>query len=69
MSASETVLVRREGAATTIVLNRPDALNAWNVQLGTELLAAVRDAAADPGVRAVARSATRPPTPGCAPSR
>jgi 2-(1,2-epoxy-1,2-dihydrophenyl)acetyl-CoA isomerase len=54
MSASETVLVRREGAATTIVLNRPDALNAWNVQLGTELLAAVRDAAADPAVRAVA---------------
>jgi 2-(1,2-epoxy-1,2-dihydrophenyl)acetyl-CoA isomerase len=49
----ETVTVRRDGAAVTIVLDRPDALNAWNRQLGDELLAALREAAADDAVRAV----------------
>ena len=49
----ETVTVRRDGAAVTIVLDRPDALNAWNRQLGDELLAALREAAGDDGVRAV----------------
>jgi 2-(1,2-epoxy-1,2-dihydrophenyl)acetyl-CoA isomerase len=49
----ETVLLRRDGAAATVVLNRPDALNAWNRDLGAELLAALRQAAADDGVRAV----------------
>ncbi len=47
------VNVRREGGAATIELNRPDALNAWNAQLGEDLLAALRDAAADATVRAV----------------
>ena len=54
MPPSETVLMRRDGAALTIALNRPDALNAWNLQLGEELLDAVREAASDPAVRAVA---------------
>jgi 2-(1,2-epoxy-1,2-dihydrophenyl)acetyl-CoA isomerase len=49
----ETVLLRRDGAAATVVLNRPDSLNAWTRELGAELLAALRDAAADDGVRAV----------------
>jgi 2-(1,2-epoxy-1,2-dihydrophenyl)acetyl-CoA isomerase len=49
----ETVTVRRDGAAVTIVLDRPDALNAWNRQLGDELLAALREVAADDAVRAV----------------
>ena len=49
----ETVTVRRDGAAVTIVLDRPDALNAWNRQLGDELLAALREAATDDAVRAV----------------
>jgi 2-(1,2-epoxy-1,2-dihydrophenyl)acetyl-CoA isomerase len=49
----ETVTVRRDGAAVTIVLDRPDALNAWNRQLGDELLAALREAAGDDAVRAV----------------
>jgi 2-(1,2-epoxy-1,2-dihydrophenyl)acetyl-CoA isomerase len=52
-TASDTVLVRREGGAATIVLNRPDALNAWNLRLGEELLAALQEAAADEAVRAV----------------
>src|SRR3954470_4639112 len=49
----ETVLLRRDGAAATVVLNRPDSLNAWNRDLGADLLAALREAAADDGVRAV----------------
>lgn len=41
-----------EGLAT-IELDRPDALNAWNLELGEELRAAVEDVAADEAVRAV----------------
>lgn len=41
-----------EGVAR-IELNRPQALNAWNAQFGSELLAAIRDAAGDEAVRAV----------------
>lgn len=37
----------------TIELNRPEALNAWNTELGGELNAAVRSVAADTNVRAV----------------
>lgn len=49
----ETVELERRGGAAIIRLNRPDALNAWNNQLGTELLDAVRDVAEDDSVRAV----------------
>src|SRR4051794_11221538 len=53
MSEYETVNVHREGAAATIELNRPETLNAWNAQLGHDLLAAVTGVATDDGVRAV----------------
>src|SRR3954452_13552544 len=53
MSEYETVNVRRDGAAATIELNRPETLNAWNAQLGHDLLAAVTGVAEDEGVRAV----------------
>jgi 2-(1,2-epoxy-1,2-dihydrophenyl)acetyl-CoA isomerase len=53
MSDPQTVTLRRDGAAATIELNRPEALNAWNGQFGTELLAAVREVAEDDGVRVV----------------
>jgi 2-(1,2-epoxy-1,2-dihydrophenyl)acetyl-CoA isomerase len=49
----ETVNMRLDGGAATIELNRPDALNAWNAQLGADLLAALRSAAEDQAVRAV----------------
>ena len=49
----ETLELERHGAATIIRLNRPDALNAWNVALGTELLDALRTVAGDDAVRAV----------------
>lgn len=49
----ETVTLERRDGELRITLNRPDALNAWNKQLGADLLAAVRQAAADDAVRAV----------------
>ena len=49
----ETVDVERRGGELRITLNRPEAMNAWNTQLGDELRAAVEAAAADGEVRAV----------------
>ncbi len=49
----ETVNVRLADGVATVELNRPEVLNAWNTQLGVDLLAALRHAAADDGVRAV----------------
>jgi 2-(1,2-epoxy-1,2-dihydrophenyl)acetyl-CoA isomerase len=53
MSTLETVNVLVDGATATIELNRPQALNAWNAQLGSDLLAALRGVADDERVRAV----------------
>lgn len=47
------VLLERDGAVGRITLNRPDALNAITPDMGRELLAALREVAADAGVRAV----------------
>lgn len=47
------VQTERRGAVTTIVLDRPDALNAVDAELGDALLAALRAAADDPGTRAL----------------
>lgn len=49
----ETVEATLIDGAVTIALNRPDALNAWNAQLGDDLLAALRRASADEEVRAI----------------
>jgi len=49
----ETIEVERRGAAATIRLNRPDALNAWNATLGRELLDAVTVVSQDDDVRAI----------------
>ena len=49
----DTVDVRRDGGAARIILNRPDALNAWNRQLGLDLRTAVEAVANDDSVRAV----------------
>ena len=48
-----TLQLERRGAVALIRLNRPEALNAWNSELGDELLDAVRGVAADDTVRAV----------------
>jgi 2-(1,2-epoxy-1,2-dihydrophenyl)acetyl-CoA isomerase len=49
----ETVNVHLHEGAATIELNRPAALNAWNAQLGADLLAALSEASEDDGVRAL----------------
>jgi 2-(1,2-epoxy-1,2-dihydrophenyl)acetyl-CoA isomerase len=49
----ETVNVRVADGAATVELNRPEVLNAWNRQLGVDLLAALRDLADDDAARAV----------------
>jgi len=49
----ETVNVLLADGVATIELNRPAALNAWNKQLGLDLLAALRQVAEDDAARAV----------------
>ena len=51
--AEKAVQLEIAGGAARITLNRPDALNAWNLALGADLKRAVESAAADEDVRAV----------------
>jgi 2-(1,2-epoxy-1,2-dihydrophenyl)acetyl-CoA isomerase len=50
---SDTVLYAVDGAVASITLNRPEARNAMNAAMKAELLATLRQAAADEQVRAV----------------
>ena len=52
-SPYETINLLRDGGAAIIELNRPETRNAWNRQLGVELLHAVQSVAGDDAVRAV----------------
>src|SRR5690348_10917659 len=47
------LLVQRRDGVMTIALNRPDVLNSFNGPMADELIAALRQAAEDPAVRAV----------------
>src|SRR3954449_4470119 len=49
----ETIALERRGGELRITLNRPGSMNAWDAQLGRDLLAAVELAAGDDAVRAV----------------
>jgi 2-(1,2-epoxy-1,2-dihydrophenyl)acetyl-CoA isomerase len=49
----ETVELEREGRVARIVMNRPEALNAWTRQLGRDMIAALDEAADDPELRAI----------------
>ena len=49
----ETVNLEVADGVATVELNRPEALNAWNLQLGTDLREALEGVAADDAVRAV----------------
>lgn len=49
-SAFETILFERRGKVGVITLNRPKALNALNAQLLDEVVAAVDELEADPGI-------------------
>ncbi len=48
-----TVQIQRRGAAATIVLDRPDAMNAFDAQMTDDLRQALQEAAADSDVRVV----------------
>jgi 2-(1,2-epoxy-1,2-dihydrophenyl)acetyl-CoA isomerase len=49
----ETIIWEQSGAVGRLTLNRPDTLNAWTAQFGSELKQAVEGEAADDSVRAV----------------
>jgi len=49
----ETIIWEQSGAVGRLTLNRPDSLNAWTEQLGTELRHVLEGDAADDSVRAV----------------
>jgi 2-(1,2-epoxy-1,2-dihydrophenyl)acetyl-CoA isomerase len=53
MASHETIDLTTDGPAARILLNRPDALNAWNEQFGRDLLDAVTIVAEDGSLRAV----------------
>jgi len=53
LPALGTVDMRRRGAELRIELNRPQVMNAWDQDLGVDLLAAVRHAEQDADVRVV----------------
>jgi 2-(1,2-epoxy-1,2-dihydrophenyl)acetyl-CoA isomerase len=53
VASHETVDLTTDGPAARILLNRPDALNAWNEQFGRDLLDAVTTVAEDDQLRAL----------------
>jgi 2-(1,2-epoxy-1,2-dihydrophenyl)acetyl-CoA isomerase len=53
MPSHETIDLTTGGPAARILLNRPEALNAWNEQFGLDLRDAVSQVAEDEAVRAV----------------
>ncbi|WP_030573043.1 2-cyclohexenylcarbonyl CoA isomerase [Streptomyces aureocirculatus] len=55
---ADAVLYEVSDGLATITLNRPDAMNAMNIEAKVALRAAARSAAADPAVRAVLLTAT-----------
>ena len=50
---ADTVLSARDGGVLTLALNRPDALNSFNVEMKEALLAALKEAGRDRDVRVV----------------
>jgi 2-(1,2-epoxy-1,2-dihydrophenyl)acetyl-CoA isomerase len=51
--AYETVIWERSGAVGRLTLNRPETLNAWNTQFGSELRHVLEGEAEDESIRAV----------------
>jgi 2-(1,2-epoxy-1,2-dihydrophenyl)acetyl-CoA isomerase len=49
----DTINLYRRGAAAKVELNRPERMNAWNAQLGFDLVDVVKSTGEDAGVRAV----------------
>jgi 2-(1,2-epoxy-1,2-dihydrophenyl)acetyl-CoA isomerase len=53
MPSHETIDLSTDGPAALILLNRPDALNAWNERFGLDLLDGVTQVAEDDSIRAL----------------
>jgi 2-(1,2-epoxy-1,2-dihydrophenyl)acetyl-CoA isomerase len=53
MPSHETIDLTTDGPAARILLNRPEALNAWNEQFGLDLRDAVAEVAEDDSLRAL----------------
>ncbi len=53
MRDESAVLIERQGTVALVSFNRPQRLNAWSPDLGTALLARLREAEADDAVRGV----------------
>src|SRR4051794_5442261 len=53
LAAMAAVTTERRGAELRVTLDRPEAMNAWDKQLGDELREALHSAAGDPEVRVV----------------
>ena len=47
----ETILTNTDDGVTTITLNRPERMNAWNETMASEMSAALETAEADDAVR------------------
>jgi 2-(1,2-epoxy-1,2-dihydrophenyl)acetyl-CoA isomerase len=56
--ATDVLLVDRSEGVATLTLNRPESMNSLSLALKEALLAATRDVAADPAVRAVVLTGT-----------
>ena len=53
LTETEVLKIERDGAVAILELNRPERLNAFSLQLGRDLLAALRDIADDASIGAV----------------
>jgi enoyl-CoA hydratase/carnithine racemase len=53
MDSYEQIQYEVSASVATVTLNRPDKLNAWTQKMEQEVTAAIRTAAADPGVRVI----------------
>jgi enoyl-CoA hydratase/carnithine racemase len=60
LAGDATVLVREEGPAAVVTLNRPDKRNALSLELIEELLGTLRRVSAQPGVRAIVLEGSGP---------
>ena len=59
IASGATVLVRQDGPAVRVTLNRPEKRNALSLELMEELIASLRRVSAEP--QTCARSSSRPP--------
>jgi enoyl-CoA hydratase/carnithine racemase len=60
LAGSAAVLVREDGPAARLTLNRPERRNALSLDLMEELISALKRASAEPGVRAIVVEAAGP---------